>query len=96
MSTAHISIQIDDNIHHQAAQVFAGYGLTSAEAIGLFLRQVAATRKVPLGADFMPEAIADEQNPVTMQAVTDVRAGRVTTYENFAEMMRDLHEDRHS
>ncbi len=96
MSTAHISIQVDDGIHHQAAEVFAGYGLTPAEAIGLFLRQVAATRKVPLETDFMPEAIAYEQNPVTMQAVADVRAGRVTTYEDFAEMMRDLHEDRHS
>ena len=69
--------------------MFAGYGLTSAEAIGLFLRQVAATRKVPLGADFMPEAIAYEQNPVTMQAVADVRAGRVTTYEDFAEISLD-------
>ena len=48
MATTNYNIRLDEALKNQAFSVIEGYGLTPAQAIKLFLHQVAETGCIPL------------------------------------------------
>lgn len=90
MSTTNYNIRIDQDLRNQAFAVFESYGLTPAQAIKLFLNQVASTRTIPLS--FTHQAQAADHNEATRKSLIEARKEfeTATTYANLEEMMRDM------
>lgn len=64
MPSTNYNIRLDQDLRDRAFAVFESYGLAPAQAIKLFLNQVADTRTVPLSfsykAERMPNALAQQ------------------------------------
>lgn len=52
MATASYNIRLDEDLKKRAFPILESYGLTPAQAIKLFLNQVAETKSVPLSFDY--------------------------------------------
>ena len=89
MATSNLTIRLDDELRHRTTLIFSNYGLSPSQAIKLFLNQVARTGSIPLSFDY-DKTVAYESNPVTMAAIEDARAGRVTRFSSIDEMMDTL------
>ena len=60
------NFRIDQDLKDRAFSVFESYGLTPAQAIKLFLNQVADTQTVPLSFNYkanLPNAIIQKSEP---------------------------------
>jgi len=77
-----VQVRIDGVIKEQAAAVLASIGLTLSDAVRLMLTKVAQEKKLP----FEPLV----PNAVTIAAIEDARAGRVTKVANLEELFREL------
>lgn len=55
MTTTNYNMRIDKDLKDRAFSVFESYGLTPAQAIKLFLNQVADTNTVPLSFDYQAQ-----------------------------------------
>lgn len=82
MPAVNYNIRIDKNLRNEAFAVLDSYGLQPSQAIKLFLTQIAATGTVPLSFDYAVKQIDYEHNPTTMQAIEEVRSGKVSRYDS--------------
>lgn len=89
MATTNFNIRLDDGLKAKAFPVFEQYGLTAAQAIKLFLNQVAETHSIPLSFDYA-KPINYEQNPISMQAIEDARAGKVMHHDSIEDMLEAI------
>ncbi|OHR41020.1 hypothetical protein HMPREF3025_00085 [Neisseria sp. HMSC070E12] len=94
MATTNYNIRIDQNLRDRAFTVFESYGLAPAQAIKLFLNQVADTRTIPLSFTHNADKL-DIPNATTLAAIQEAREERNTakTYVTFEEAMRHLEGD---
>lgn len=76
MPTSNINIRVDETLRSQAAEVFSSYGLSTAQAIKLFLNQVVNTQKVPISFDYNHRT----PNAETLQAMAEAKSDNVITY----------------
>lgn len=90
MSSSNFNIRLDDGIKTEASQIFASYGLSTSQAIKLFLNQVVATRKIPLSFDFQ----AVEYKPTTkvLNAIKELENDDLPTYKSVDELLEALDE----
>ncbi len=89
---ASYNIRLDAELKETAFGVFDSYGLSPAQAIRLFLKQVAYTRAIPLRLDW--EQVR-EPNAETRQAIEDARkeyatAERYDTLEDTLQAMKKI------
>jgi DNA-damage-inducible protein J len=77
-----VQTRINGAIKEEAAAVLAAMGLTVSDAVRLLLTKVAQDKALP----FEPLV----PNPVTIQAMKDARAGKVTKAANLAALFTDL------
>ena len=70
MST-NFNIRMDEDLKEQAFPVIESYCLTRAQAVKLFLRQIADTRVIPLSFDYKAGYIP---NSLTQRAIEEARA----------------------
>ena len=83
------SIRIDDELKEKAFPIIEKYGLTPAQAIKLFLKQVADRKILPLSFNYQ----ADEPNEETKQAMLAADKGLNDCYEvNSAEELAKVME----
>lgn len=88
MPAVNFNMRLDQDLKDRAAQVLECYGLTTAQAIKLFLNQVAETRSVPLSFDYVKEDVLNQQTKTAVrQGRYDYQAGNLTKY-NEQEMMQ--------
>lgn len=85
------NIRIDQNLKDRAFSVFESYGLAPAQAIKLFLNQVADTQTVPLSFNHN----ANLPNAITQKAMIEAMENRKNdtigkSYTNLGEMMKDI------
>lgn len=95
MIMSNLSIRLDDNLKNQADQILAGYGLSTSQAVKLFLNQVVATGKVPLSFDFQansqaPQELTAKALKIIEQNTQEQQQGISVIYNSFDEMMADL------
>ena len=80
-----VQTRIDGAIKAEAAAVLAAMGLTVSDAVRLLLTKVAQDKALPF-EPLIP-------NAVTIQAMKDARAGKVTQVVNLEALFADLHAD---
>ncbi len=78
-----VQTRIDGAIKAEAAAVLAAMGLTVSDAVRLLLTKVAQDKALPF-EPLIP-------NAVTIQAMKDARAGKVTQVVNLEALFADLH-----
>lgn len=72
MSTT-FSIRMDEELKEEAFPVIESYGLTPAQAIKLFLKQIADTKTIPINFEYKAEK---EPNEVTRKAMLELLENR--------------------
>lgn len=95
MATTNYNIRIDQDLRDRAFSVFESYGLAPAQAIKLFLNQVADTRTIPLSFTYnadKPDNRFQIPNATTLAAIQEARAGGGKSYSSLEEMMKDIQE----
>ena len=88
------SIRIDDELKEKAFPIIEKYGLTPAQAIKLFLKQVADRKILPLSFNYQ----ADEPNEETKQAMLAADKGlndcyEVNSVEELAKVMEKIYNE---
>lgn len=70
--TVNFNIRIEKELKETAGQIFENYGMTTSQAIKMFLVNVAKTRKVPLTFDY-------QENDLILGTKTlqDIEQGRL-------------------
>ena len=69
--TVNYSIRLDENLKKQSFAVIKEYGLTPAQVIKMFFRQIAETRAIPVSLKYK----SNEPNEETKQAMREVEQG---------------------
>ena len=69
--TVNYSIRLDENLKKQSFAVIEEYGLTPAQVIKMFFRQIAETRAIPVSLKYK----SNEPNEETKQAMREVEQG---------------------
>lgn len=84
-STA-LTVRIDPNVKDEADAVLNYLGMTTSEAIAIFLRQVALTGGIPFAVK------VPDYNKETLAAFDDVsqKKNLSKTFDSVADLMRDL------
>lgn len=85
MSSSNLSVRLDNTIRAEAEAIFEGYGLSANQAIKMFFKEVAATRKIPLNLDY--QAIEKQPTAKLLNAITELENGETSTYESIDELM---------
>lgn len=93
MATTNYNIRIEQDLRDKAFSVLENYGLAPAQAIKLFLKQVADTQTVPLS--FSHHQNSSIPNLTTLHAMEEARVERKTakTYATFEEAMQHLEDN---
>lgn len=83
MSSVTVQSQVSPELNKQAEAVFAALGLSTADAIRLFLQQAVNTGGLP----FQPTA--KRPNPETLEAMTELEGGGGQAFRTTAELFAD-------
>lgn len=84
MSSVTVQSRVNPELKKQASTVFKSMGMSTADAIRMFLQQTVNTGQLP----FQPSAKIP--NKETQAAMQEVRDGKVTRYSSVDEMFKDL------
>ncbi|WP_037586542.1 type II toxin-antitoxin system RelB/DinJ family antitoxin [Stenoxybacter acetivorans] len=89
MSSTNFNIRMDESLKERAFPVIESYGLTPAQAVKLFLNQIADTKTIPLSFQHNSNRIYNE---ATRQSLIEAREEFTTAkrYSNLEEMMKDI------
>ncbi|HEZ7193137.1 type II toxin-antitoxin system RelB/DinJ family antitoxin [Kingella negevensis] len=94
MATTNYNIRIEQDLRDKAFSVLESYGLAPAQAIKLFLKQVADTQTVPLS--FNHHGTSRIPNETTLAAIQEILEDKETRhlkrYSSMEEMMNDIAE----
>ncbi len=83
--TSNVSVRVDPQLKENVEQIFNELGLTSAQAITLFYRQVELQRGLPFSVKL------PKPNTETTQAIDDARNRRnLETFGSTDELFKDL------
>lgn len=72
MATTNYNIRIEQDLRDKAFSVLENYGLAPAQAIKLFLKQVADTQTVPLSFNYHQNSSIP--NAATLKAIADAES----------------------
>ncbi len=82
MLNATVRARVDEDLKYDAENIFKEIGLSTSQAINIFLKKVVATRSIPF----------DLKVPSTQlqTAMDEARANKGTMHESIDAMMKDL------
>ena len=84
------SVRLDEDLKNQAFSVIEEYGLTPAQVIKMFFRQIAETRAIPVSLHYKSNEPNEETQRAIREAEEDFAAGRLKAYHSNQEMYEDL------
>ena len=89
MSSVNFNVRMDKTLKERAFPIIESYGLTPAQAIKLFLNQIADTRTIPLS--FTHHANG-EYNEATRRSLIEARKefADAKRYNSMEEMLADI------
>lgn len=90
MANTSYNIRLDESLKNKAFSVFESYGLTPAQAIKLFLNQVAETNTIPLSFEYHKENIEKIPNQTTLDAIYEACNNDLKRYDNLSDMIKDI------
>lgn len=78
-STVNFNMRLEKELKDETSQIFENYGMTTPQAVRMFLVNVAKTKKIPLSFDYQADDLV--LGSQTLQAVEqgrlDYEAGRL-------------------
>ena len=77
------TFRLDADLKAQAFEVFKNYGLNPAQALKMFLRQVADTKTIPVQLDYQP-------NTETAEAIEALMSGKGTKIDSIEELIAQI------
>lgn len=77
------TFRLDADLKAQAFEVFKNYGLNPAQALKMFLRQVADTKTIPVQLDYQP-------NTETAEAIEELVSGKGTKIDSIEELIAQI------
>lgn len=77
------TFRLDADLKAQAFKVFKNYGLNPAQALKMFLRQVADTKTIPVQLDYQP-------NTETAEAIEELMSGKGTKIDSIEELIAQI------
>ena len=80
------TFRLDADLKAQAFEVFKNYGLNPAQALKMFLRQVADTKTIPVQLDYQP-------NTETAEAIEELMSGKGTKIDSIEELIAQIKEE---
>ncbi|MFP4731361.1 type II toxin-antitoxin system RelB/DinJ family antitoxin [Pasteurella multocida] len=88
------TFRVDNVLKDSAFNVIKTYGLTPAQAINMFLNEIANTKSIPLSLDYIPTA-------GTIRAIEEVESGKaerikLSTDDDLAKITIDLASNENS
>ena len=81
------NIRMEEELKERAFPVIERYGLTPAQAVKLFLRQIADTQTIPLTLNHHATPVP---NALTRAAIAEARAGGGEVYDSVEEALAAL------
>lgn len=91
MSTTNFNIRMDEKLKEEAFPIIESYGLTPAQAIKLFLKQIADTKAIPLNFDYKTNRIPNELTKLAMLELLNNRSeNALVQYSSLDELMADI------
>ncbi|WP_169393575.1 MULTISPECIES: type II toxin-antitoxin system RelB/DinJ family antitoxin [Psychrobacter] len=72
MTTVNFNMRLEKELKDETSQIFENYGMTTAQAVRMFLVHVAKTKKVPLSFDYQADNLA-----LGAQTLQSVEQGRL-------------------
>jgi DNA-damage-inducible protein J len=82
MKTEVIHARIEPALKQSAEKIFRKLGMTTTEAISIFMRRVIMEKGIPFDVKI--------PNKKTRKAIADVKAGKYIEYNSVKEVMDDL------
>ncbi|WP_201537383.1 type II toxin-antitoxin system RelB/DinJ family antitoxin [Psychrobacter ciconiae] len=61
MTTVNFNMRLEKELKDETSQIFENYGMTTAQAVRMFLVHVAKTKKVPLSFDYQADDLSLSQ-----------------------------------
>lgn len=94
MSSVNFNIRMDESLKERAFPIIESYGLTPAQAVKLFLNQIADTRTIPLSFQYHAER---NYNEITRQSLIEAREefAHAQRYENVEAALKAMQEIAH-
>ena len=83
MATVNFNMRIEKELKDETSQIFENYGMTTAQAVRMFLVNVAKTKKVPLSFDYQADdlVIGAETLQAIEQGRLDYQAGKLDIFD---------------
>lgn len=87
---ARINMRIDASLKKQAERVFESMGMTTSNAINIFLRQVVREQRLPFHPGATPEEMGENSFEAMLTEADTVLSGKGTkTYTSYEELLID-------
>ena len=79
MATVNFNMRLEKELKDETSQIFEGYGMTTAQAVRMFLVNVAKTKKIPLAFDYQADdlVLGTETLQAIEQGRLDYQAGKL-------------------
>ncbi|EEX47855.1 type II toxin-antitoxin system RelB/DinJ family antitoxin [Jonquetella anthropi] len=89
MTTANVTFRLDEQLKHDAEELFSDLGLTLTGALTVFLRQSVREQRIPFTVARL------QLNEQTRRTLTEVRRGENLSrpFHSVSELMADLNAD---
>lgn len=89
MSTTNITMRLDENLKHQAEELFSDLGMNMTTAMTVFLKQSVREQRIPFTVS------RDVPNMETIRAIEDTKKGigLSRAFHSVSELMEELNAD---
>jgi DNA-damage-inducible protein J len=84
--TATLQIKLDPQIKQEANELFLSMGLTTADAVKLFLKQSLNSQSIPFEIKPAKPYFTDQEREEITQAMQDVKDGKYFTFDTQDKM----------
>lgn len=82
-STVNFNMRLEKELKDETSQIFENYGMTTSQAVRMFLVNVAKTKKIPLSFDYQADdlVLGDQTLQAIKQGRLDYEAGELDRLE---------------
>jgi DNA-damage-inducible protein J len=84
--TATLQIKLDPQVKQAASDLFLSMGLTTADAVKLFLKQSLNSRSIPFEIKSAPAYFNDQEREEIAKAISDVKNGKSFSFDTQEEI----------
>ncbi|TXJ10290.1 MAG: type II toxin-antitoxin system RelB/DinJ family antitoxin [Acinetobacter sp.] len=93
MTAVNFNMRLDQDLKDRSSEVLESYGLTTAQAVKLFLTQVVRTNSVPLSFDYAKDSVLTPKAEARLrQSICERENGEYSKYDTLDDAMQAMRE----